>query len=239
MASGTSKEKLMFTPLCRPVLMLACLGAAALPAHAQTQVTDMKAIAQLVLEAHAMNEQLQTAQLVLRSMTGDRGMGALASGTPRNYLPSNTAQLAALMQGQGGGYPGLAANIRGALGANAVLTPQQLAALPPADQQHLLAARQSNALQQALAQAALVNASGRFAALQTLIAAIPRASDQKAILDLQARMSAELGMLQNEQTKLQILQRVTAAEAAVHQQQDREQVVAGHGVFASRFQPAP
>jgi type IV secretion system protein VirB5 len=125
------------------------------------------------------------------------------------------------------------------MGANAVLTPQQLAAFSAADQQRIAAARQSSALQQALAQEALANASGRFASMQSLVAAISTAGDQKAILDLQARISAELGMLQNEQTKLQILHLATQAQESVNRQQEREEVIAGHGRFASRFQPVP
>jgi type IV secretion system protein VirB5 len=234
----------MYTRLTRLVAPFALLAMAAVPARAQWAVVDASAIMQLVQQVQTMKLQLQTAQYqlaqaqqALKTMTGDRGMALLLSGTPRNYLPSSAAQLAAVLQG--GGYSGLAADMRTAIGANAVLTRPQLSALPPADQQHILAVRQSNALQQALAQAELVNASGRFAALQSLIAAIPTAADQKAILDLQARMSAELGMLQNEQTKLQTLQRLTAAEAAVLQQREREQIVADHGRFATRFQPTP
>lgn len=234
----------MIPRLCRQVVPIALLGIAALPARAQWAVVDAPAIVQLVQQVKTTKQELQTAenqlaqaQLALRAMIGDRGMELLLSGTVRNYLPSSAAQLTAVLQGAG--TSGLSADIRRATRANAVLTPQQLAALTPTDQQHIAAVRQSNALQEALAQAELANASGRFASLQTLIAAIPTAGDQKAILDLQARISAELGMLQNEQTKLQILQRVTAAESAVHEQQAREQIVAGHGSFASRFQPAP
>jgi type IV secretion system protein VirB5 len=111
--------------------------------------------------------------------------------------------------------------------------------LSPADQQLIAAGRQSSALQQALSQEALANASGRFAALQTLINAIATATDQKAILELQARINAELGMLENEQTKLQILHQATQAQEAVYRQQGIEQAIAGHGNFATRFQPTP
>ena len=52
------------------------------------------------------------------------------------------------------------------------LSPAQLATLSAADQQQILAARQAAALRQALAQEALANASSRFAAIQSLIAAI-------------------------------------------------------------------
>ena len=88
-------------------------------------------------------------------------------------------------------------------------------------------------------QQALANTSARFASIQSLIGAISAAGDQKAILDLQARISAELGMLQNEQTKLQILHQATEAQAALDRQRDWEQSVAGQGRFEARFQPRP
>jgi len=86
---------------------------------------------------------------------------------------------------------------------------------------------------------ALSNSSARFAALQSLIAAIPIARDQKGILDLQARINAELGMLQNEQTKVQVLAQATEAMSAVNAQREHEQVIVGQGQFSTRFQPAP
>jgi type IV secretion system protein VirB5 len=183
-------------------------------------------------------DQLAQAQQALQTMTGNRGMALLLAGTPRNYLPSNWSQLMGAIQG-GSGYPVMSADVRNAMAANAVLSPQALSALSGADQQRIIAGRQASALQQALAQESLANASGRFASLQSLIDAISGASDQKAILDLQARIGAELGMLQNEQTKLLILHQATQAQAAVNAQQEREQIIAGHGRFESRFQPTP
>jgi type IV secretion system protein VirB5 len=111
--------------------------------------------------------------------------------------------------------------------------------LAPAHQQLIAASRQAGALQQSLVQEALANVSGRFSAIQTLVGAIGSAADQKGVLDLQARISAELGMLQNEQTKLQILRDATQAQDAVLRQQQREQAIAAHGSFATRFQPVP
>ena len=67
--------------------------------------------------------------------------------------------------------------------------------------------------------------------IQSLIAAISTAKDQKGILDLQARIGAELGMLQNEQTKLQVLAQASEAMAAVNAQQEREQAIVGQGQF--------
>jgi type IV secretion system protein VirB5 len=216
------------------------------PARAQWAVVDAPAIVQLVQEVKTMEEEVQTARnqlsqarQALETMTGDRGMQLLLGGVTRNYLPTSWTQLVGAMQGTAGGFSALTSDVRTAIAANAVLSPQQLSLLAPVDQQLIAASRQAGALQQALVQEALSNVSGRFAAIQTLVGAIGSAADQKGVLDLQARISAELGMLQNEQTKLQILKDATQAQDAVLRQQQREQAIAAHGSFATRFQPVP
>jgi type IV secretion system protein VirB5 len=184
--------------------------------------------------------QLLSAQQSLQAMTGNRGMGGLLSGTQRNYLPSNWSQVTGALSRSGtNGYGGLSSDVQNAMTANAVLSPQRLATLAPADQQQILAARQWNAMQQALSHEALANTSSRFAAIQSLIAAMSTALDQKASLDLQTRISAELGMLQNEQTKLFVLSQATHAQESSLRQQALEQAIVEHGRFETRFQPIP
>ena len=216
-------------------------------ARAQWAVVDVPAIAQLIQEVQAMQEQLtiarnqlQSAQQAVQAMTGTRGMQALLGETPRNYLPGNWSQISATLQGPGPiGYSALSADVRGAMAANAILSPPRLASLSPEDQKQIQLGRQSSALQQALSHEALANASSRFASLQSLIAAISTAADQKAILDLQARISAELGMLQNEQTKIQVLYQATQAQESVIRQQAKERALQEQGRFETRFQPIP
>jgi type IV secretion system protein VirB5 len=229
-------------------LFTACLIASfavAPAAHAQWAVIDAPAIVQLIQEVQTTAQQLATAkdQLLqarqaLQTMTGDRGMAQLLSGTVRNYLPADWLQLTGSLQGAGG-FGALSADVQSLITANAVLSPQRLATLSPSERQLIQGARQWNAMQQAIAHQALANASSRFASLQSLIAAIPAASDQKGILDLQARINAELGMLQNEQTKVQILSQSTQAQESSLRQQIRERVIEGHGRFGARFQPVP
>ena len=115
------------------------------------------------------------------------------------------------------------------MGANAVLTPAQVASLSPPEQARVISARQSAAVLQATARAALANSSERFASLQQLIGAIGGASDQKASLDLNARIVAEQAMLQNEHTKLQMLYQVAQAQEWSQAQQVREQAIADQG----------
>ena len=192
---------------------------------AQWAVVDAPAIVQLIQEVQTTAQQLQTAkaqllqaQQALQTMTGARGMEQLLSGSVRNYLPSNWMQVTAALRGSAG-FSVLSGDVQTLVSANAVLSPQRLATLSPGAQQLIQDSRQWSAMQQALSNQALSNASNRFAAIQSLIAAIPSASDQKSILDLQARISAELGMLQNEQTKLQSLYQSAQAQEYLLRQQ--------------------
>jgi type IV secretion system protein VirB5 len=228
--------------------VLACLLALiswAPAAHAQWAVIDAPAIVQLIQEVETMAQQLATAkeQLLqakqaLQTMTGDRGMEQLLSGTVRNYLPSDWSQLTGALQGSGG-FGALSSDVQNIITANAVLSPQRLATLSSSAQQLLQSERQWSAMEQAIAHQALSYTSSRFASIQSLISAISGATDQKAILDLQARINAELGMLQNEHTKVQILQQSSLAQESSMRLQIREQVIDGHGRFDARFQPTP
>jgi type IV secretion system protein VirB5 len=240
------KETDMFTFISRGLIAsILVFFAVSEPVRAQWAVVDAPAIVQLIQEVKTMEQELQTARdqlaqarQALQTMTGDRGMELLLSGVSRNYLPASWLQLTGAIHGNTG-FPALFSDVQNAILSNALLTPRQLATLSAGSQQRIVADRQSSALQQALAEEALANSSGRFASLQSLINAISSATDQKGILDLQARINAELGMLQNEQTKLQILHQATQAQESVNREQEREQVIAAHGDFASRFQPTP
>jgi type IV secretion system protein VirB5 len=195
-------------------------------AKAQWAVVDVGAIAQLIQEVQQMEQAVQTAENQLaqaqaqyQSMTGQRGMQNLLSGINRNYLPASFTQIATV----------LSPAIQTQVSANAVLTPVQVAALSPAQQQQLMSARQNAALLQTASQQAYSNASSRFASIQQLITAIGAAPDQKSMLELQARVQAEHGMLQNENTKLQVLYQAAQAEEWARKQRANEQVVAGVG----------
>lgn len=166
-------------------------------------------------------------------------MESLLSGTVRNYMPTSSSELQAVLSQSGTSYGSLASSMQSAITANAVLTPQQLEGLPADAAAYLQAVRRTTALLQALAGGALANSSGRFSDLQQLINAIPTATDQKGSLDLNARISAEHGMLQNEQTKLQALFQALLAEQWSDRQRQREQIVADHGDFSARFAPVP
>jgi type IV secretion system protein VirB5 len=229
------------------LVSLVILLSAAASARAQMAVIDVASLARLAQQAQTLMQQLAAARAQLlqlqtqyQSMTGNRDMQSLLSGTVRNYLPTNWSQLSGVMQGNGGsGYGTLAQGVQGNVQANAILSPQQLATLPVAERAQITATRQSVALVQALAQDELSNVSARFASIQQLIDAIPSAKDQKGILDLQARINAEQGMLQNEQTKLLVLFQAAVGQDWAIRQRERELIIAGQGRFATRFEPSP
>jgi type IV secretion system protein VirB5 len=195
-------------------------------ANAQFAVIDIGAITQLIQQVQQMQQALQTAQNQLnqaqqeyQSITGLRGMQNLLSGVNRNYLPTTWAQLPVA----------LGAPLQAQMGSNAVLTSAQVATLSPAEQQQLNAARTNAALLQVATQQAYSTTSSRFASVQTLINAISTANDQKGILDLQARIQAEQGMLQTDSTKLNLLYQAAQAQELARRQTAAEQVVAGVG----------
>ena len=120
----------MRSRLILSVLLFAGLPLAGIrPAHAQFAVIDVASIAQLVQEVEELQQQVETAKSQLAqaqseyaAITGNRGMQQLLSGTVRNYLPSDWTQLSQVLQGSGGSFPRLAADVNALLSANSVLT---------------------------------------------------------------------------------------------------------------------
>jgi type IV secretion system protein VirB5 len=230
----------------RALLMFVICCAAVPAAHAQFAVIDVASVTQLISQVKTLEQQLATAQADLaqaqsayQSTVGHRGMESVLSGTTRNYLPTDWNGLQQVVQGTNGGYAALSTDLNATITANAILSAQQLATLSPAASRQIQADRQTVALMEAVSHQALSTTSLRFASLQQLIDAITRANDQKAALDLHARIGAETGMLQNEQTKLQVLYQSVQAQHWADEQRARELAAAGHGQFATRFEPTP
>jgi type IV secretion system protein VirB5 len=221
-------------------------------AHAQSAVIDVGSIAQLMQQIITMKEQLDTAKNQLdtarnqfetaksqlaqaksefESMTGTRGMEKLLSNINRNYLPTTWTELDNARRGVAGAYGSIANTIRQVTEVNAILNKAQVERLSPHERMHLEEARRTAATLQVVAREALANSSQRFASIQQLIAAIPTAPDQKAILDLHVRTEAENGALEIEQIKLDSLYQAAQAEELARRQRAREQSIADIGSF--------
>ncbi len=238
------------------LLLVTCAALLApLQARAGIPVIDFAAIANLIQQIMYWQQQISAMQKqfdelkaskeqlkqTYESMSGSRGMEQLlaTSDAARNYLPSNYADLRRSLDTPVPGYAGLSEQVRSIVSANSVLSTTQMDALSPELRQLVEQGRQSAALLDGMTQTAFQNTSQRFSALQTLITAIARARDPKAIQELQARIQGEQNMLTNEQTKLQALYQLSQADEARLRQRTRERVVSGHGEFSRRFTPTP
>jgi len=199
-------------------------------------VQEIQQLVQLEQQVETARQQLTTAQdqltqarAHLAAITGTRNMQQLLSGINRNYLPGSTADLQAILSGSASAFRALGSQVEGAVRAAAVLSDAAVGQLNPAERDTLMEDRRRVALGQAMSEQALAAATDRFGKLQSLIDAIGSASDEKAVLDLQARIQAEQGMLANEALKDRLLAQSLAAQEAVRRQQVREQAVADIG----------
>ena len=221
----------------RAAIALALIGTlASWGSHAQMAVVDVRAIVQMAQQLRVLQDQLVNArnqltqaQAQFAALTGSRGMERLLAGAARNYLPPDWEVFERTLRRVETSYAALGAQIEAVVEGNAVLTPAETAHLVPDQREQLEAARQSAALLQVTSRQALQVSSERFAALQSLIDAIPGATDSKAALDLQARIAAEQAMLQNEHTKLMVLYQTLEAEDRAREQRARELAVAHIG----------
>ena len=215
--------------------LLASLGITR-SASAQWVVIDPTALTQLLIQVQQISQEITLAERTLteaqqayNSITGNRGMQNLLSSANRNYLPTNWTQLSGAMSGGGGAYAALGSDVSATVNRNAVLTPTQTSQLSANELDSLTQRRQSVALLEALARAALSNNSNRFSSLQTLIGAIASATDQKGILDLHARIAAEQTMVSNDQEKLTTLYQAARVAAETERERADEKAIADIG----------
>jgi type IV secretion system protein VirB5 len=219
------------------ISLLLCIAFAANPpAQAQFAVIDIGAITQLLIEVQQLEQALRVAQSTLTqaqqaysAITGGRGMQLLLSGINRNYLPGTWTQLMGAQTGAGGVYSALGSDVAATIQRNAILTPTDTASFSAAENAQLTARRGAVALQESLTRQELANVSQRFASIQALINAIPTATDQKGILDLQARIQVEQGMLQNENSKLHVLYEAAQSQAQTERERADEQAIVDIG----------
>jgi len=130
----------------------------------------------------------------------------------RNYLVSDFNQLASTLA------PGIQSHIT----TNAVLTPAQVAGALPSEQQQLRTRAQDSALLQTASQQAYSNAKCAICLYPAIDQCHPDGERPEGDLELQARIAAEHGMLQNESTKLKLLYQAAQAQEWARRQSASE-----------------
>jgi len=211
----------------RLACILACIGIClAAPARAQgIPVIDIANLIQTIQQVmnditKIQNQVQQITQLQnqLTSITGVRNLGTILDNPAlRDYLPVQT--FAVLDAVNTSGYSGLTAAAKSLRDAGMVYNCLDLAGTARTTCQATLAQPYQ---QKALLQNAMTAAAGRITQIQALMGQINATADQKAILELQARIGAENAMLAHETTQIQMLQGLADSEERVARSRDRE-----------------
>jgi type IV secretion system protein VirB5 len=179
------------------------------------QLIEMKKQLDELQKQYAMLENTYT------SITGNRKLGDIFNNeSNKNYLPKNyQTQFDRIREG---GYSGLTGKATEILNKNRAANHQICATLDeeqrlPCERQIALAAQD-----RAFSGEAYDKAVERIQQIEDIRKKINETNDQKAILELNARLQAEQAMLQNEAIKLQIYRMVVDSERRLADQQQRD-----------------
>lgn len=180
-------------------------------------LNHVEQMAKWVEQLMQMKRQLSQLESTYGSLNGIRGMGALFNNvTAWKYLPPDWQQVYRDLEL--GKTTSLTGSIRTIRAAYSTFDKSKLSN-PDGEIGRLYERGWNNAgVAKGFAEDGYRQASERLASLQGLLDKIDASTDQKDVLDLQARIQAEQAMLQNEQVKLGLVQQLAAAEQQLQQQ---------------------
>lgn len=163
-------------------------------------------------------EQIRALQSQLESINGMRNLGnVFDSDALKNYIPANAFNLVNAVNTSG--YGGLAGTAKTLRDAQMVYNCLDRAGSARITCQASLAQPYQ---QKGLLQDAMKAASGRLDQIKSLMNQINSTGDQKAVLEIQARIGAENAMLQHEMSQVQMLTGMADSEERVARSRDRE-----------------
>ncbi len=207
----------------------ACLLASTLattPARAQgIPVIDIANLIQTLLQVlnditEISNQVQQIAQLQqqLQSLNGIRNLGnVLNNPLLRNYVPAQAFTV--LNAVNNNGYAGLSGTARALRDVGMVYNCLDLQGAARTTCQATLAQPYQH---KGLLQDAMTAASGRLQQINGLMDRINLTTDQKAVQEIQARISAENALLAHEVSPVQMLQGMADSEERIARSRDRE-----------------
>lgn len=183
---------------------------------------QVQQVASWVQQYQQMTQQAQQLQQQINSVTGGRGMSALLNSSTyqqaRRSLPPDAQQVLSLANG--GSYGNLASSISDIKKASTTLNSDSFSGPTAANQWDADINRAAS--HKALSMEAYTAAIQRLQNLEEMTTQISQTQDPKAIAELQARISTEQGMIQNEQAKIQALSMLVASEQQIAALQARE-----------------
>ena len=166
--------------------------------------------------------QLRQMETTYKSISGTRNLGNLLNDPQfASYLPDDWKKVYNSVQN--GGYKGLTGTAKAIRDGARILDAckgKQGEAKQRCEQM-----ADKSAQDYGLASDAFDKATSRWDQIQGLLGQINKTTDPKAIAELQARINGETAALQNEQTKLQMMQMMAAAQDKIMEQADREATV--------------
>lgn len=181
----------------------------------------VQTVQQVVNDITKINNQVQQItqlQSQLASMNGIRGLGTILDNPLlRNYVPAQAYTLVNAVDTSG--YAGLGSTAKALRDAGMVYNCGDLAGAARTTCQAALAQPYQ---QKGLLQDAMKAASNRLSQIGLLMGRVDATADQKAVLEIQARIGAENALLAHEMTQIQMLQGMADAEERIARSRDRE-----------------
>ena len=215
-------------PLLRlAALTLACSSAVFTPAsHAVgIPVIDIanlvQTVQQVMNDITKINNQVQQITQLraqLASINGVRNLGnVFDSAALRNYIPAEAYGVVNAVNS--GGYGSLSSTAKSLRDAAMVYNCLDLAGVARTDCQATLSQPYQ---QKGLLQDAMRSAAGRLDQINALMTQVNATADQKAVLEIQARIGAENAMLAHEMSQVQMLVGMADSEERIARSRDRE-----------------
>ncbi|HAF81631.1 MAG TPA: type IV secretion system protein [Brevundimonas sp.] len=238
---------MILRPLAATALAAGLLFAAP-AAHAQYVVHDPRALVQMIEDARTSLEQLQALQAQIEEQRAlfdslndlsDVNRLAESLGAPelRNPLPDGRA-LRAAAEGDLSALGALADRADAIRRETRLYTPSggELSEADAYYRDSLERAGARTARDLAIGEAVGAASDRRLDGLETLRRALDTAPNARAVMDLEARLSAEQALIQNEQLRLQGLAVTQAAEARLEEQRNRERAEAARAARQSAYE---
>lgn len=181
----------------------------------------VQTVQQVMNDITSINNQIQQIvqlQTQLNSITGIRNLGdVFNSPLLLNYVPAEAYTLINAVNSSG--YSGLNGTARALRDQHMVYNCLDRSG---ADQTRCQAALAQPYQQKGLLQDAMKSAAGRLTQIQSLMHQINATSDQKAVLEIQARIGAENALLAHEVSQVQMLQGMSDSEERIARSRARE-----------------
>jgi len=177
-------------------------------------------------------QQIKQLQAQVDSINGVRGLGTVFNNPAlRNYVPPEAYKV--LNGINVSGYSGLSATAKALRDIGMIYNCMDLSGAARTECQAALAQPYQH---KGLLQDAMKAASARLAQINSLMNQINATADQKAILEIEARINAENALLAHEISQVQMLQGMADSEERIARSRDRErqyQMLARTGKVAS------